>query len=250
MKEFGERLRRYLVLGLIVIAPLGVTFFVLRWLFERIDVIIGAYLPPIAGTRWPGLGIVALVALLLLVGWVSDRAFGRRLLEQWDNLLSRVPLVRRLYGASSKVVKSVLDRRENLFRYCALIEYPEEGSWALAFATARAPAEVEEEIGSRAVSLFLPTVPNPTSGYLLILPEERVRRLEMSVEDGFRMILSVGAAVPGEGTPDGVQLAQEPGSPPPGAARQARLEELAEVEHDDDRGEESGDEPDGKGDTE
>lgn len=244
MKELGERLRRYLVLGLIVIAPLGVTAFVLRWLFERIDVIIGRYLPPIAGTRWPGLGIVALVVLLLIVGWISDRTLGRRMLDRWNNLLSRVPLVRRLYGASSRVVESVLDRQENLFRYCALIEYPGPGSWALAFATARAPAEVERELGSRAVSLFLPTVPNPTSGYLLILPEERVRRLEMSVEDGFRMILSVGAAVPaeGEGDGDGVQLAREPGSAPPGSARPAKLEDLDDTA--------PNDEPEGKGETE
>ena len=247
MKELGERLRRYLVLGLIVIAPLGVTAFVLRWLFERIDVIIGRYLPPIAGTRWPGLGIAALVVLLLIVGWISDRTLGRRVLDRWNNMLSRVPLVRRLYGASSRVVQSVLDRDENLFRYCALIEYPDPGSWALAFATARAPAEVERELGSRAVSLFLPTVPNPTSGYLLILPEERVHRLEMSVEDGFRMILSVGAAVPAEGEVDGdgVQLAEEPGSAPPGSAGPADLDELDELDET-----AASDAPEGKGETE
>lgn len=229
MRELGERLRRYLILGLVVIAPLGVTVLVLRWLFERIDVIIGRYLPPIAGTRWPGLGILALVVLLLLVGWVSDRTVGRRVLDRWNYLLSRVPLVRRIYGASSRVVQSVLDRQENLFRYCALIEYPEPGAWALAFATARAPAEVEEEIGARAVSLFLPTAPNPTSGYLVILPEERVRRLEMTVEEGFRMILSAGAAVPDEDAPHGVQLAGEPGAAPPAAeSRPAEMGDLAE----------------------
>lgn len=249
MKELGDRLRRYLVLGLIVIAPVGVTAFVLRWLFEHIDVIIGRHLPPIAGTRWPGLGIAALVVLLLVVGWISDRTLGRRVLDRWDNLLSRVPLVRRVYGASSRILESVLDRQENLFRYCALIEYPEPGSWALAFATARAPAEVERELGSRAVSLFLPTVPNPTSGYLLILPEERVRRLEMSVEDGFRMILSVGAAVPAEGAGEGVELAPEPGSAPPASARPAELEDL-----DDPGGDPGATAPrrdrDGKGETE
>lgn len=247
MKKLGERLRRYLVLGLIVIAPLGVTAFILRWLFERIDVIIGRYLPPIAGIRWPGLGIAALVVLLLIIGWISDRTLGRRVLDRWDHLLSRVPLVRRIYGASSRIVESVLDRQENLFRYCALIEYPAPGSWALAFATARAPKEVEAEIGSRAVTLFLPTVPNPTSGYLLILPEERVRRLEMSVEDGFRMILSVGAAVPAEGDGEGVQLAREPGSAPPAPGRPAELEDLDPPRE---RDGERRNGPDGKGETE
>lgn len=227
MRELGERLRRYLVLGLIVIAPVGVTAFVLRWLFERIDVIIGRYLPPIAGVRWPGLGIAALVVLLLLVGWVSDRALGQRVLARWNDILARVPLVRRVHGASSRVVQAVLDREENLFRYCALIEYPGPGSRALAFATARAPGEVEEEIGARAVSLFLPTVPNPTSGYLLILPEDRVRRLEMSVEDGFRMILSVGAAVPAGEAEGEIRLAREPGGAPAPGGRAAGLEDLA-----------------------
>lgn len=236
MSDLGGRLRRYLVLGLVVVAPLGVTAFVLSWLFQSIDDLIGRHLPPIAGVRWPGLGIVALVALLLLAGWISDRALGRRVLARWNDLLARVPLVSRVHAASSRVVQAVLERDENLFRYTALIEYPEPGSWALAFATARAPEEVEEEIGGRAVSLFLPTVPNPTSGYLLILPEDSVRRLEMSVEDGFRMILSVGAAVPAADGNGEISLAREPGSPPPAGARPADLEGLAGA----DRGDEEG----------
>lgn len=235
MTEIGGRLRRYLVLGLIVVAPLGVTAFVLRWLFQRIDVIIGRYLPPIAGVRWPGLGIAALIALLLLAGWISDRALGRRALARWNNLLAHVPLVRRIHGTSSRVVQAVLDREEDLFSYCALIEYPGPDSWALAFATARAPGEVEEAIDARAVTLFLPTVPNPTSGYLLILPEERVRRLEMSVEDGFRMILSVGAAVPAGDGGGEIQLAREPGGAPPGSARRAEIGDLDAADGETDR---------------
>lgn len=253
MSDLGGRLRRYLMVGLVVIAPLGVTAYVLIWLFQRIDVIIGRYLPPIAGVRWPGLGIVALLLLLLVVGWLSERAVGRRLLSRWNSLMSRVPLVRRLYGVSSRVVQAVLEREENLFRYCALIQYPSPGSWSLAFATARAPREMEEEIGSRAVSLFLPTVPNPASGYLLILPEERVHRLEMSVEDGFRLVFSMGAAVPSEDPAGGIVFAPEPGGAPPGGrGRAVGLEELRDgaAGPADGGGGDGDDESDGAGDRE
>ena len=197
MKRVLQRLRRYLVTGLVVIAPIGVTVYVLTWLFRRLDPIIGRYLPPVAGLEPRGLGLVALLVILVLVGWASQRAMGRRVLHAWNRFARRVPVARRLYGASSQVFEAVLTREEKLFRHCAQIEYPSPGSHTLAFETAEAPAEMEAVIGEPAVSVFLPTVPNPTSGFLLVLPKRRVHRLDMTVEDGFKMIFSAGMAVPG-----------------------------------------------------
>lgn len=191
-----HRLRRYLITGLIVIAPIGVTVFVLTWLFQRLDPILGRYLPAVAGRQIPGLGIAALFLILVVVGWFSQRAIGRRALGAWNGLLERVPFARRLHAASAQIFSSVLER-EKLFHHCALIEFPSEGSWVLAFETAPVPDEVEEVIGESAVSVFLPTAPNPTSGYLLMLPRTRVRRLRMSVEDGLKLVLSAGVARPG-----------------------------------------------------
>ena len=198
MRETLNRLRRYLITGLVVIAPVGVTAFVLVWLFQRLDPILGRFLPGIGGRAIPGLGLAALLVLLISVGWFSQRAFGRRALGLWNGLLERVPFARRLHSASAQIVSSMLER-DRLFQHCALIEFPQDGSWVLVFETATAPAEVEAALGEPSVSVFLPTAPNPTSGYLLMMPRSRVRRLQMSVEDGLKLVLSVGVARPDVG---------------------------------------------------
>jgi len=200
-----QRLRRYLVTGLIVIAPISLTVYVLVWLFERLDPIVGRYLPRIAGYEPRGLGLVALLLLLIVVGWVSQKTVGRRALRLWNRFANRVPVARRLYSASSHVFEAVLKRERRIFQHCALIEYPSPGSHTLVFETASAAREMEDVIGEPSVAVFLPTVPNPTSGFLLFVPRSRVRRLEMSVEEGFKMIFSAGVAVP-ESAPDELQV--------------------------------------------
>jgi len=196
MQRIGQRLRRYLMTGLIVIAPIGVTVWVLSWLFLKLDPIIGRYLPRIYGLEPRGLGVVALVALLIIVGWASQKAMGRRALRVWNAVANRVPVARRLYSASSHVFEAVLTRDQKLFRHCAMIEYPSPGSHTLVFETADAAREVEGVIGEPSVAVFVPTVPNPTSGFLLFVPRSRVHRLDMTVEEGFKVILSAGMAVP------------------------------------------------------
>lgn len=196
MRTFLHRLRRYFVTGLIVIAPAGVTAYVLVWLFQRLDPILGRYLPVLGVRQLPGLGLVGLALIVVCVGWASQIAIGRRLLHWWNIGLARLPFARRIYSASSQIVQSVLDREEKLFQHCALIEFPGPGKWALGFETARPPADIEERTGEPSVTVFLPTAPNPTSGYLLILPRADVHRLTMSVEDGLKFVLSVGVAVP------------------------------------------------------
>lgn len=196
MKGGWSRLRQYFLTGLIVAAPVGVTIFVLVWAFQNLDAILGRYLPPLLGVAVPGLGLVVLAVLLLLVGWISHRALGRRLLFGWNEMLSRVPVVRKVYGTASQVVQSVLDRDEKLFRACAMMEYPTPGSYSLVFITARAPREMEEAAGEEMVTVFLPTFPNPTTGYLMQVPVEGLVPLRMSVEDGFQMVISAGASLP------------------------------------------------------
>ncbi len=193
-----QRLRRYLITGLIVIAPIGVTALVLVWLFERLDPILGRYLATLTGRAFPGLGLVALLTIVVSVGWISQKTLGRRLLWAWNSVLDRVPFASKIHSGSSQIVRAVLDRDEKLLRAVGLIEYPMPGSYALVFETAHAPEEVQDFIGSPSVSVFLPTAPNPTSGYLLFLPRDDVQRLEMTVEEGVKMVLSVGVAVPGE----------------------------------------------------
>ncbi|MDT8435534.1 MAG: DUF502 domain-containing protein [Gemmatimonadota bacterium] len=222
MRRALQRFRRYLVTGLVVAAPAGVTAYVLVWLFQRVDPILGRYLPAIGLRRIPGLGVLALVAILVLVGWASQRAAGRRLLHWWNILLSRLPVARRIYSATGQIAEAVLDREEKIFRCCALVEFPAPGSWALVFETAMAPPAVHAVVGEPAVSVFLPTSPNPTSGYLLLVPRSRVHRIAMTVEDGLKMVLSAGVAVPGAVAVEPVSGdgAVPGGEPPAGASRE------------------------------
>ena len=144
----------------------------------------------------PGLGLVALAVIVVFTGWTSQIAIGRRILYWWNTGLAKLPFARRIYSSSSQIVRSVLDREEKLFQHCTLIEFPGPGKWALGFETASSPAEIEEITGEPSVTVFLPTAPNPTSGFLLVLPRRSVRRLSLSVEDGLKLVLSVGVATP------------------------------------------------------
>ena len=196
MRAFLHRLRRYFVTGLIVIAPVGVTAYVLVWLFQRLDPILGRHLPALGGRQIPGLGLMTLAAIVVFVGWTSQIAVGRRLLYWWNTGLAKLPFARRIYSASSQIFQSVLDREDKLFQHCTLIEFPGPGNWAIGFETASAPPEIEEITGEPSVTVFLPTAPNPTSGFLLVLPRRSVHRLSLSVEDGLKLVLSVGVAAP------------------------------------------------------
>lgn len=190
-----SRLRRYLVTGLIVVAPIGMTVWVLVWLFEHLDSILGQWLPvPI---RFPGVGLLALLLILLFVGWMLRWAVGRRLVSWWNRILSRLPLTRRVYNASSQIVQSLLDRNDRLFQSVALIEYPSPGSYAVVFVTAPAPGSIGTlHPGQELVSVFLPTTPNPTTGYLLLVPAERLKIVDMTVEDAMKFIISAGVVTP------------------------------------------------------
>lgn len=190
-------LRRYLVTGLIVVAPLGVTAFVLVWLFQWVDSLLGRHLATVGVDRFPGLGIVVLLVLLVFAGWMLRWAVGRKLVGWWNSALSRFPLTRSVYNASSQITQTVLARKEKLFQGCALVEWPVGGAWSLVFITARSPAAIESVIGGEGITVFMPTAPNPASGYVMTFAAEQVRVLDLSVEEGMKMVLSAGAVSPG-----------------------------------------------------
>ncbi len=190
------RFRRSILIGVIVVAPVGVTVWVLASIFRWLDRILGRYAEPILGLPIPGLGFVALVLLLALIGFIAQRAVGRRVIGFWNSLLARLPLTRKLYNAASQIVQAVLAKDQKLLKSCVLIEYPRRGCWTIGFLTERGAEEIREAVGTDCVSIFLPTVPNPTTGYILFLPNEDVHPLRMSIEDGFKLIVSGGAVLP------------------------------------------------------
>ena len=161
------RLRRYLLQGLAVTGPLGITAFVLWWLFVQLDGVLGRWLDPLLGWSAPGAGLLLLILLLLIVGWMVERALGGRLLRLGERLLNRVPLVRRLYGGSSRIVKAVIGEEKMAFREVVLFEYPMAGCWAYGLVTGPAPTSAAEALGGEGVTVYLPTAPNPMSGFLI-----------------------------------------------------------------------------------
>ncbi len=200
MRLFARRLRRYFLVGLIVIAPVGLTVFVLRWLFFTIDAILGEPLAAL-GVRIPGVGFVLLVLLVLLVGWVVHRAAGRQLLHWWNQALARFPLTGRIYSAVSQIVQSVVGEQRRLFRRTVLIPYPTEGIWALAFVTNEESPVMSRIVGEPCVNVFVPTTPNPTSGFMLVVPRRKTLVVDVSVEEAMKLIISAGAVSPTGDTP-------------------------------------------------
>ena len=203
-----RRVRRYFVVGLVVVAPLGATVFVLTWAFRTIDAILGRPLEQSLGVRVPGLGIAILALLVLLVGWAVQDTVGRRLVQTWNTALSRLPLTRRIYNAGSQIVQAMLAGDRRVFSRAVLVPYPTEGSWAVGFVTNERTPILSELVGEPCLSVFVPTTFSvPPSGVLLILPPTRVRALDWSVEDAFKFVVSAGAVLPtGVALPAGLDL--------------------------------------------
>lgn len=196
MGGLGRVLRRDLIAGLIVIAPVGVTAFVLWWIFELLDSLLGQFLYPLIGVEIPGVGLLALLVLLIVVGWAAQRAVGARVLGWWHAVLERMPLTSGVYSASSRIVRTVFaESPTRPFREVVLVEYPAEGRWAVGFVTAPAPEIVAATVED-GITVFVPTTPNPTSGFLVIVPRSKVVPLEISTEQAFTFILSAGAVRP------------------------------------------------------
>lgn len=190
-----RRIRRYLLTGIVVIAPVGVTVFVLWWIFARLDAILGRIFAAV-GVRVPGLGLVALAALVIGVGWVAQQAVGRQLINMGRNWLMKFPLTKSIYSAASQLTEQILGEKKRFFRSCVLVEYPRPGCWVVGFVTSEAAGEISELTGKDAVAVFIPTTPNPTSGYVVFVPRTDIRTLQMSVEDGFKLVISGGAVTP------------------------------------------------------
>jgi uncharacterized membrane protein len=169
---------------------------VLRWLFETIDAILGDPIQAALGFRIPGLGFLLLAAVVVLVGWVVHLAAGRQLLHWWNQALVRFPLTGRIYNAISQIVQSVVGHQRRLFRRTVLIPYPTEGTWAVAFVTNEDAPLMSKLVGEPCVNVFMPTTPNPTTGFMMVIPTRRVIETEISIEDAMKLILSGGAVSP------------------------------------------------------
>ncbi len=194
-------MRKYLIAGLLVWMPLGITFLVIRAIVGLLDrtllLLPQAYQPDnLLGVHIPGLGVVLAVLLVLATGMIVANFLGKRMVIAWEHFLARIPLVRTLYAGIKQIMEAVLATDAKSFRKVLLIEYPRKGLWSVAFMTSDKLGEVQAKTERKVISVFIPTTPNPTSGFVIMVPEDDVIELEMPVEDGLKMIISLGVAVP------------------------------------------------------
>lgn len=198
---FWPVLRRWLIAGLAIWIPLGATILVVLFLVDLMDrsllLLPEAYRPDVLlGIHIPGLGVLLTFFIVLVTGFLTANYFGGKLLELVDVLLQKVPLVRSVYGGMKNLSDTVLTGSGNSFRKVLMIEYPRKGLWTLAFQTGEPAGEVQEKTGASVVTVFVPTTPNPTSGFIVMVPREDAIELSMSVEQALRMIISLGVVTP------------------------------------------------------
>lgn len=188
--------RSYLLAGLVVWLPILATIVILRFIIELLDktmsLLPSAYQPEqLFGVHIPGLGVLLSLVLLLVTGLVATNFFGQRLMKWSEAILEKIPLVRSIYNASKQVIHAIFATNSEAFRKVLLVEYPRKGLWSIAFQTGSAEM-VGEHLGKEMVSLFIPTTPNPTSGFLMIMPKSEVIELDMSIDEALKFIISLG----------------------------------------------------------
>jgi uncharacterized membrane protein len=209
-----NRLRKYLVAGLLVWVPLVCTFVVLSFSINLIDrsllLIPLAYRPEtLIGFKIPGLGVILALILLMVTGLIVANFLGRKLVAGWEAVLSRIPLVRTVYGAVKQITQSLFSDASKSFREVVLVEYPRRGMWMLAFVTGETPKKFKQVINQDLINIYVPTTPNPTSGYYLMVPSNDIKRLDIPVEVGLKMILSAGVVNPLDDPIEAEKLAAE-----------------------------------------
>ena len=196
-----KRLRRYIVAGILVWLPIGVTIFLVRILIGLLDrtmvLIPQKYQPEeFLGFAIPGLGIVLTIVLLLITGVLAANIVGRSMVGLWESMLERIPVVRSVYSAAKNFAEIVFSDSSQSFKKVLLIEYPRQGLYSLAFQTSSELGEVQGRTGGEVICTFVPTTPNPTSGFIIIVPRKDVIELDMDVDEALKMIISLGVVVP------------------------------------------------------
>ncbi len=196
-----KQLRRYIVAGILVWLPIGVTIGLVWFLVGLMDktlvLIPERYQPEqLIGFAIPGLGIVLTFIVLLTTGVLAANIVGRSMVGLWEKMLERIPVVRAVYSAAKNFTEIVFSDSSQSFKKVLLIEYPRKGLYGLAFQTSSELGEVQERTGEEVICTFVPTTPNPTSGFIIIVPKKDVIMLDMDVDEALKMIISLGVIVP------------------------------------------------------
>lgn len=195
-------IRRWLLAGLLVLVPVAITFWVLNWIVGTLDQTL-QILPVdwhpdrVLGRHVPGFGVLLALAIVLVIGAVASNFLGRKLVGWWDALLGRIPIVRSIYSSVKQVSDTLFSENGNAFRQALLVQWPREGVWTIAFQTGTPGGDVLNHLDGEYLSVYVPTTPNPTGGYFVMLKKADCVELKMSVDEALTYVISMGVVVPG-----------------------------------------------------
>jgi len=210
MNTLHASLKRYFLTGLLVITPIWGTILILKTLFVTVDSILGTVLADLVlpDYYFPGLGIMALVFLILVAGVLATNFLGKRMVARWEEFLDRVPIVRGIYATLKSMMDILSFQQREKYDKVVMIQFPKDGNYALAFVTGETREEIQSLTPEPLVHVFVPTSPNPTSGYFLLVPEKEVVPVELSVEEAMKLIVSGGFYSP-QDKAKGIELARK-----------------------------------------
>jgi uncharacterized membrane protein len=210
----GHRLRNYLLAGVVVAAPFSITLFIVWQVLRYVDETVIPFIPVRYNPETylpfslPGIGLLVMLGLLVLIGWLAAGLVGRTVMRTGERLLDRTPIVRGIYGTLKQLFATVLSQSSRTFREVVLVEYPRRGIWSVGFVTGEPSGDIARCHDGELVSVFVPTTPIPAYGFLMFLPREQAVRLDMTVEDGMKLVISGGIVMPPERPPP------QPDAPP------------------------------------
>jgi uncharacterized membrane protein len=190
-------IKRHFVGGVLVVVPLILTYLVLRYLFVAVDDILGPIILRLFGYYIPGLGVITTLLLIILAGFFTRGIIGARVYRMWDRMLRRMPLIRPIYSSAKRMLEAVTNANSGTFKEVVLVEYPRKGLWALGFISRYFEASLDGT--SRGYcTVFMGSSPTPITGWVIVVPQDEVLRLEMTVEEGFKLLVSGGVVSPEE----------------------------------------------------
>ena len=197
-----HKIRNYFLTGLVVAAPIGITIYIGWWFITFVDSNIKPLIPPAYNPETylpfsiPGLGLIGVVIFLIILGALTANLFGRALLRFGERIVDRMPVVRSVYGTLKQIFETVVASDSKNFSDVVLVEYPRKGIWAIAFVSAENKSEIQDKMEDEVINLFLPTTPNPTSGFLLFVPRKDLIYLDMTPDQGAKYVISAGLVNP------------------------------------------------------
>ncbi len=200
--SFGSRLRRYLLTGIVVTAPITITIYLTYVFLTFVDGHVTRIIPDewyqgfYRETAIPGLGLIVAVAFFIIVGWFATNILGRFIIRIYEYILDRMPVIRTVYGAIKQIFETIMASQSSAFREAVMMEYPRKGVWSIGFVTGKTEGEVQRVTEEETINVFVPTTPNPTSGYLLFVPKKELVYLDMTVEEAVKLVVSAGIITP------------------------------------------------------